>query len=306
MPIIKGKVIAAFGKYIKVYHDTTEYNCTIRGKLLKKQLNSSPVAVGDNVEISIGNDGIASIEKVLPRRQLLSRPDILVKGKKQVIAVNLDQLVIITSTKDPQFKPGLIDRFLICAEIEKLQAAVVINKVDLADPKEFLVYAEAWESAGYRVIFTSALNGSGLTEFANLLKDKSSTLAGHSGVGKSSLLNAIQPQLNIRTKQISKTSGKGVHTTTSVIMHPLTFGGWVADTPGLKVFGLSGATRSNLCTFFPEMTEHDDCRFNDCVHLNEPDCAVKAAVESGNISEFRYNNYKKIYEQLLDLKSWQF
>jgi len=263
------------------------------------------VAVGDNVEISISDDGIASIEKVLPRRQILSRPDILVKGKKQVIAVNLDQLVVIVSTKDPRFKPGLVDRFLISAEIEKLKTAIVINKVDLADPEDFSIYARGWESAGYRVIFTSALDGSGLTDFENLLKNKSSTLAGHSGVGKSSLLNAIQPDLNIRTRRISKTSGRGVHTTTSVIMHPLTFGGWVADTPGLKVFGLAGATKSNLNTFFPEMNNYADCRFSDCIHLNEPDCAVKAAVKSGEMSEFRYNNYKKIYEKLPESKDWE-
>ncbi len=297
--ILTGKAVAAYGKYIKVFHEGKEYIATIRGKLLKEQLCSSPVAVGDNVEFSLDAGDRAVIEKILSRKQYLARPDALVKGKLQVIAANLDQLVIITSMKKPKFKPGLVDRFLVSAESENLKAAIVINKIDLADPDKFLDYADAWRMLGYPVIFTSAKTGAGLDGLITLFKDKSSVLAGHSGVGKSSLLNAIQPSLNLRTKEISKATGKGTHVTTSVIMYALDFGGWVTDTPGLKIFGLSGINKNNLLYHFPEIKDRTGkCRFNNCLHINEPDCAVKSAVDSGEIYEFRYLSYKRIWEKL--------
>jgi len=296
---VNGKIIAIQGKRIKVYYDSKVYESYVRGKLLKDRLDASPVAVGDNVLISIGENDTVTIEKILPRRQILARPDILVKGKKQVIATNLDQLVIISSTRSPDFKPGLIDRFLVSAEIEKLTAAVVINKIDLALENEFAMYSDAWESVGYNVVFTSAKDHLGLNGFKKLLNEKSSVLAGHSGVGKSSLLNAIQPQLDLQTKQISRHSGRGVHTTSSVIMYPLEAGGWVVDTPGLKIFGLQGIDKKHLYRCFPEIRDHDDdCRFADCSHINEPDCAIKDSVTTGKISEFRYQSYKKFWQQI--------
>jgi ribosome biogenesis GTPase len=266
---------------------------------LKKKLSSSPVAVGDNVEVIINKEKSAIIERVLPRQQILARPDPLSAGKEQLIAVNLDQLVIVTSAQNPSFKAGLIDRFLVSAERENLKSVVVINKIDLAGKSEFIGFADAWRKLGYRVIFTSAKKKTGLSDLVEILKDKESALAGHSGVGKSSLINAIQPNLDIKTRQISQASGRGVHTTTSVMMYPLDFGGWVVDTPGLKVFGLTGIDRKNLASYFPEINElSSDCRFSDCQHINEPDCAVKRAVDNKKIFSARYESYKRLWQQL--------
>ena len=267
--------------------------------MLKDRLSSSPVAVGDNVEISLEDNGQALIENVLPRKQFLARPDKLCPEKSQVIAANLDQLVIITSTREPKFKTGLVDRFLVSAEKEHLKAIIVINKIDLENEEIFRVNVGAWRAIGYEVIFTSAKTGQGLDTLRETLKDKSSALAGHSGVGKSSLINALQTGLNLKTGMISKASGKGVHTTTSVIMYPLDFGGWVIDTPGLKIFGFSGIDKTNLADYFPEISKlSGKCRFFNCCHISEPDCAVKKAVLTEKLSESRYQSYKKLWEQM--------
>ncbi len=236
---------------------------------------------------------------MLPRKQLLARPGVIGDGKKQVIASNIDQLVIITSTIKPRFKPGLVDRFLVSAEYENLKSVIIINKIDLVPPDNYESYALTWSSLGYDVAFTSAKTKVGLDDFVKFLKDRTSALAGHSGVGKSSLLNAIQPSLDLHTREVSQSTDKGVHATTTVRMYPLDFGGWVIDTPGLKLFGLSGIDKENLWRYFPEMRDYQrHCRFNDCVHINEPGCAVKKAVETKKISEFRYINYKRIWENL--------
>jgi ribosome biogenesis GTPase len=257
------------------------------------------VAAGDNVEVSFETNDVVAIEKVLPRRQYLSRPDLLNPDKKKIIAANLDQLVIVVSTKDPPFRAGLVDRFLVSAEKESLKAIIVINKIDLSNRKRFAEYEKNWILLGCEQVYTSAMNGAGIDDLKSILRNKTSALAGHSGVGKSSLLNVIQPSLNIKTQKISRASGKGVHTTTSVVFYPLDIGGWVADTPGLKVFGLTGITRKNLDRFFPDFAEKiDRCKFADCLHISEPDCAVKQAVATGEIFESRYQSYLKLWNQL--------
>ena len=298
-PGTTGKVIAVHGRLQKIYGQGIIYTSILRGKILKDQLSSSPIVVGDNVEFLIGPDGQATIEKILPRRQFLARPDLLVKGQTQIIAANLDQLVVVSSTRAPRFKPGLIDRFIVNAEYENLQPAIVINKTDLADSSGFTDYAKVWRKLGYPVVFTSAKTGEGLPGLLDVLKEKSSVFAGHSGVGKSSLLNALDSRLQLKTREISEATGRGVHTTTSVIMYPLACGGWVTDTPGLKVFGLTGFKREYIPDCFLEMRKlKASCRFSDCIHISEPGCLVKAAVESGEIARFRYESYLKIISEL--------
>lgn len=298
-PKISARVVAVYGKDIKVYYSGAYYDCSIRGKLLQTQLQSSPIAVGDNVEIIIHDSGKATIEKVLPRKQSVYRPDILGKSTHQVIATNLDQLIIVSSTQDPKFKPGLVDRFLVSAEIFGLPAVVIINKIDLQEPANYYRHSSVWGKLGYRVIFTSAKTREGIPEVIEILRAKTSTFAGHSGVGKSSLLNAIQPDLKIRTREISKSSGRGVHTTTSVIMYPLDFGGWVADTPGLKIFGLVESEKTSLQDYFPEFAAYENqCKFTNCQHRDEPGCRIKRAVDEGEVAGFRYHSYLKLWDQL--------
>ena len=276
-----------------------EYAVVIPGKLFKDRPVSSPIAVGDDVELQQQDDNTVTIENVLPRKQYLVKPGLLSPEKRQVIAANLDQLVIVSSTENPKFKAGLIDRFLVSAEKENLKAIIVINKIDLCPADEFKTYEDIWAGIGYRVFFTSATEKVGLDQLSEALTGKSSALAGHSGVGKSSLLNAIQPSLDLKTGGISKSTGRGVHTTTSVVFHHLGFGGWVADTPGLKVFGIADIVRKDLYHCFPEFINHiDNCRFDNCQHMDEPGCAIKKAMENGIIAESRYRSYQKLWQQL--------
>ena len=293
------KVTAVFGKHIRIFSDGQDYEATVRGKLKKERLYTSPIAVGDEVEFLISAPGQAVIENVLPRRYFLVRPDTEVIGKRQVVAANLDQLVIITSTREPQFKPGLVDRFLVSAEKEKLRTCVVINKIDLAGRGNFRMFANTWDSLGYRTIFTSAKTGEGLDLLVALLEDKVSALAGHSGVGKSALINRIQPDLDLKTRAISKASGKGVHTTTAVVMYHLDINAWVVDTPGLKLFSVVDINKKILQQFFPELWKTgQECRFGNCQHINEPDCAVKQALQTREIAEFRYLSYRKLWQEV--------
>jgi len=262
-------------------------------------LRYSPVAVGDNIEFELDQSGLALIERVLPRKHFLVRPDVYLKERWQVIAANLDQLVIITSTAEPAFKPGLVDRFLVSAEHDNLEALIVLNKIDLEETPHSRAVAEIWQSLGYEVICTSAKSGEGIDRLEAALKDKTSALTGHSGVGKSALINAIDPTLLIKTAEISAATGKGIHTTSLVRMFPLEIGGWVVDTPGLKVFAFSNIEPHQLMRYFPEFARYESqCRFANCEHLNEPSCAVKEAVSKGEIAQFRYQDYEKFWGEV--------
>jgi ribosome biogenesis GTPase len=267
--------------------------------MLKFALGESPVAVGDNVVFEFDPVKLALIESVMPRGRILARQDVYVKGRKQIIAANLDQLVIIATTAEPDFRPGLVDRFLISAEKNELSPVIIINKIDIKNTDEFASTIDAWKALGYQVIAVSAKNGDGIDEVAKMLADKTSAFAGHSGVGKSTIINALAPKLALKTSEISSATGKGIHTTSMVRMFPLIGGGWIIDTPGLKVFDISEIKPDDLKKYFPEINERaDDCRFDDCSHLNEPGCAVKEAVETGAIAAFRYQSYEKFWQEL--------
>lgn len=258
------------------------------------------MAVGDYVEFEI-KDKSATIENVIERKTSISKPAVEKEGFKQVLISNVDRLVIVTSVAQPRFNHGIVERFLVIAFKEQIQPVVVLNKIDLKDPSKFDRYFRAWEENSCLYYYTSAKTGEGVEQLKNSISIGTSVIVGHSGVGKSSLLNRISPDLDIRTKTISSYSGRGVHTTSRVSLYKISDDGWVADTPGLKVLGFSGIDKSSLQFYFPDIQKHaGKCRFSDCHHIDEPSCGVKEAIGTveNQIAEFRYDSYRKIYGSL--------
>ena len=276
-------------------------SCTIRGALsARERLFTNVVAVGDEVLVSQDGETSGVVEVVLPRRSVLARPDVFYSHLQHVIVANADQALIVSSWREPVIWLELIDRYLIAAERDNLPAIICVNKIDLAeDGAECQTMLELYQALGYQVVLTSALTGEGVDALWGLLQNRMTVLAGLSGVGKSSLLAAVQPGLELRIGTVSERSGEGRHTTTQATLLRLNDQTAVIDTPGIREFGLSGLSRPELAEFFPEIAAlTPDCRFNDCTHLNEPDCAVQAAVEDGSIAASRYHSYQQIYETL--------
>jgi ribosome biogenesis GTPase len=230
----------------------------------------------------------------------LARSDVFYTHLQQVIVANADQLLIVTSWRQPHLWLELVDRYLIAAERNGLSPIICVNKVDLSvDVAICRAELQPYIDLGYRVIFTSALTGTGIGELRDTLRGQTTVLSGMSGVGKSSLLNAVQPGLQIATREVSDFSHEGRHTTTQVCMNELEMGGYVVDTPGVREFGLSGLLRAELVRFYPEIaTLEMRCRFSDCSHTHEPGCAVKRALQAGRVSATRYHNYTCIYDSL--------
>jgi ribosome biogenesis GTPase len=225
-----------------------------------------------------------------------------VEGKayrEHIIATNIDQMVIIMSLKQPTFKWGLLDRYLVISEKNKLNSVICLNKVDLVKTKEFKEVIDTYKALQYDIFFTSAKTGQGLQELSSVLKDKVSVLVGHSGVGKSSLLQKIEPTISVEIAEVSEKTRKGKHTTSFVELFPLSTGGYIIDTPGIRELGLWDIFRDDLKHYFIEFQSlMKKCQFNNCMHLNEPGCAVKKAVEIGQIHQARYHNYQNIYTDL--------
>lgn len=289
------------GQRARIFIGDDYIDAIIKGKVKYGEKNSSPIAVGDYVRYSIVSEETVAVESIETRKSTLSKPAVEKKGLLQVIAANIDRLVIVSSVKNPKFKPGIVDRFLVTAFKEELKAVIVLNKIDLGIPDMILDYFKGWEKISCEIIFTSASTGEGVDKLKETLRHGTSVISGHSGVGKSSLLNIISPDLKLKTKKISSSSDRGVHTTSRVSLYRIFPDGWVADTPGLKVFGLSGVDKKNLNEYFPEFDNlRSRCRFDDCVHIDEPDCAVKKSVENGDgsIAAFRYESYLRIYADL--------
>ena len=278
-----------------------ELLCRLRGSLTAEETGmTNVVAVGDRVIVEADGAGQGVIAEVLPRRSALARPDVFYSHLKQVIAANVDQLLIVGSWRAPELWLELIDRYLIAAERNGLEPIICVNKIDLAEDASACRAAMVPHLAlGYHVVFASAVTGAGVDELRDALKGRTSVVAGMSGVGKSSLLNAIQQGLNLATGAISSFDNQGRHTTTQVTMRRLAFGGYVVDTPGIREFGIAGLRRRELRDYFPDFAQMaGQCRFPDCSHLREPGCAVREAVRRGEVAQTRFHSYAKIYESL--------
>lgn len=275
-------------------------DCRLRGKFkMEGSRATNPVAVGDKVVISPEPDQQTGIiTQILERKNHIIRKSTNLSRKSQVIAANLDQAILIATLYVPRTSTGFIDRFLVNCEAYSVKACIVFNKIDLYEEAELDLLEElisVYSPLGYECLKVSALKNINLDAFGEMIKDKTSLLSGHSGVGKSTLINAIEPGLDLKTAQISLVHLKGKHTTTFAEMFPLSHGGFIIDTPGIKEFGLVDFEDWELSHYFPEMRElFNQCKFDNCTHAHEPGCAVKEKVESGEISYGRYVNYLNI------------
>jgi ribosome biogenesis GTPase / thiamine phosphate phosphatase len=282
----------------------------IRGRLKQERQRSDIVAVGDRVTISLNEDGTGSIEAVDERHSALSRTRAIGHNvrniqtdQEQILVANPDQVVLVFSVTNPVFSPRKLDRFLVVAEMNHLPAVICANKTDLIDPEEARAMFQMYEDIGYRLVHTSTITGEGINELREALRDRISVLAGSSGVGKSSLLNAVQAGLGLRVKEVSEATGKGLHTTRHVELIPLDIGGYVADTPGIRSLALFDLEPAEVDAYYREIAPLvSQCQFSDCTHTHEPNCAVRAAVEDGRVSPARYDSYLRLREEQADLE----
>jgi len=281
------------------------HNARMKGVFKIDDITSTnPVAVGDEVEIEVENEGenTATITKILDRRNYINRQSPRFAHQHHIVASNLDQSMLVATIKEPRTSLGFIDRFLVASEMYHVPAIIVFNKADLFKAKElekFKQWKEMYEKVGYKVFLVSVKNNQGIDAVKKELADKTTLISGHSGVGKSSLLNVILPELELKTGDISGWSGKGQHTTTFAEMFELPFGGRIIDTPGMREFGLVDIDKQEVSHYFPEMRDRlNNCQFNNCLHVNEPGCAIKDAVVEGVISEDRYVSYVNILDSV--------
>lgn len=266
---------------------------------------TTAVVIGDHVRIRELKAGTGVVEEVLPRQSELVRGAAGGGRYLDVIAANIDLLAAVHSVREPDLNPARLDRFLLIAEAAEIPALVCLNKVDLITPEEARSAAGLYRASGYEVILTSASTRSGIAELRSALTGKVSTLIGPSGVGKSSLLNALQPGLRLRTGEISESTGKGRHTTTTAELLALDGGGWVADTPGLRELAIRDVEPEDLAWLFPEFRPYlTACRFSDCSHREEVGCAVRAALNAGAIRPERYRSYRRVYEDLVGQRAY--
>lgn len=283
------------------------WNARMKGVLKLDEITSTnPVAVGDRVsfEIESAASATAVIDEILPRHNYINRQSPRHKHQHHIVAANLDQTLLVATLKEPKTSQGFIDRFLVAAAMYHVTPLIVFNKADLYRQKEmdrFEALRSMYEAIGYRVLLVSAATGQGMDELLATLTGKTTLLSGHSGVGKSSLLNSWFPGMNRKTQDVSGWSGKGQHTTTFAEMFDLLQGGKIIDTPGMREFGLVDISKQELSHYFSEMKPLlQDCQFNNCLHYNEPGCAVKQAVQEGRIHEDRFISYLSILDSIED------
>ncbi len=307
----KGIVYRSTGSWYVVKDEEGKvWNARIKGVFKLDDITSTnPIAVGDVVDFELEEtkEQTAIITKIYDRHNYINRQSPRVKHHHHIVAANIDQSLLIATIKDPRTSQGFIDRFLVACEMYHVPAIIVFNKYDLYKAKEqqqFEEWKEIYQGIGYKVLPMSLKDKMGIDEIKDNLKEKITLISGHSGVGKSSFINAVIPNIKIRTQDVSNWSGKGQHTTTFAEMYDLPFGGRLIDTPGMREFGLVDVERQELSGYFPEMRERlKDCQFNNCLHINEPGCAIKQAVVDGEIHEDRYVSYYNILESIQE-QSW--
>ncbi len=293
---MRALVIKSTGSFYQVRVGETFYECRIKGKFrMKGVVTTNPVSVGDWVNIELENEREGMITDVEERRNYIIRKSTNLSKQAHIVAANVDTAFLVVTMVSPQTTFGFIDRFLVSCEAYRIPAVLVFNKIDQYADESMPMIEEiikVYERIGYTCLKTSATQNINLVEFADAMKGKVSLLSGHSGVGKSSLINAIYPGLNLRVGEISDSHQTGQHTTTFAEMFELPFGGYLVDSPGIKGFGLIDIEKAELSHFFPEM--HDllpKCKFYNCQHATEPACAVKEAVEEGLVAHTRYESY---------------
>jgi ribosome biogenesis GTPase len=303
---MKARVYKSTGSWY-ILKDTTgkQFNARIKGVLKMDGITSTnPVSVGDWVDVEMENEleSTVTITRIYDRNNYIARTSPHRKVSHHIIASNLDQALLFATLKEPRTSQGFIDRFLITAEAYHIPAMIIFNKADIYRDKELEKFAE-WEdmysSIGYKVGLISVKEGTGVVQLKELLNNKTTLISGHSGVGKSTFINAVFPEMLLRTQEVSGWSGKGLHTTTFAEMFDIPGGGSIIDTPGIRELGLVGITRQELSHYYPEMRARlNNCQFNNCLHINEPGCAIKEAVNEGAIAIDRYVSYCTIMDSI--------
>lgn len=299
MKFMKGLVLKSTGRWYNVQLESKQIvTASIKGKLRIDGLKTTnPVAAGDEVDMEIGSEDY-TIKSILPRRNYIVRKSTNLSKQMQILAANIDRAYLIVTLKLPITQIAFIDRFLVAAESFRIPTTLLFNKVDLYGEGEKELMNELFEiysNIGYPCYPISAKEEASISFLRNEIKDKQVMISGNSGVGKTTLVNALDPSLNLRTGEISQVHEQGKHTTTFAEMHALQSGGYIIDTPGIRAFGLVDLDKEHFKDYFPEMRKLiGECRFHNCKHLNEPHCAVKVAVEKGVISESRYQSYLQL------------
>lgn len=309
---MQGLVMKSTGSWYLVKADNGSLlECRLKGKIrLEDRKTTNPVAVGDIVELQLDADGSNQIVTILPRKNYIIRKSINLSKQAHIIASNLDQAILVATLVAPRTSLGFIDRFLVTAEAYGINAKIVFNKCDVLDDEMIELQNDIiklYTDIGYQCYSISSFNTDDVEIIKGLLKDKTTLLSGHSGVGKTTLINAIDSKLDLRTGDISSAHLKGMHTTTFAELFPLSFGGNIIDSPGIKELGLVEMKKEEIGHYFPEIRALlNHCKFNNCIHVNEPHCAILKAVEEGRISEERYQSYLGILNgEEMDWKEWE-
>jgi ribosome biogenesis GTPase len=309
---MQGLVMKSTGSWYLVKADNGSIlECRLKGKIrLEDRKTTNPVAVGDIVELQMDEDGSNQIVTILPRKNYIIRKSINLSKQAHIIASNLDQAILVATLVAPRTSLGFIDRFLVTAEAYGINAKIVFNKCDVLDEEMIELQNDIiklYTDIGYQCYSISSFNNDDVEMIKGLLKDKTTLLSGHSGVGKTTLINAIDSKLDLRTGDISSAHLKGMHTTTFAELFPLSFGGNIIDSPGIKELGLVEMKKEEIGHYFPEIRALlNQCKFNNCIHVNEPHCAILKAVEEGRISEERYQSYLGILNgEEMDWKEWE-